>query len=313
MKIVVLLILLLIATPLHATEKGMEGVVVKMLHVGERYSKEAIISQLGSSDVEWNTTLETEAGVSLGAADVYIYKNPEWQNRFGEGSTDSFTFLGGILVGFEIKTDRFPLYNGMVRVGESIEALKLLGLEQSKIQFTSDDKGRITSAILNPDLDGLLSAKRAGTLPKSYTIVTKADSMTLKGVKLFSKQTIEQLEAHFGTPDSIENLDSDGYKISLLHYGSDEIEWMDGVFLGFKLSSDRFEFMESIKVGDHVSKIVALGGEIKYKKSARLHEGEALEAYIAWSDARFGKDYNVYFYHNAYGIIESIWLDFYNL
>lgn len=313
MKIVVLLILLLIATPLHATEKGMEGVVVKMLHVGERYSKEAITSQLGSSDVEWNTTLETETGVSLGAADVYIYKNPEWQNRFGEGSTDSFTFLGGILVGFEIKTDRFPLYNGMVRVGESIEALKLLGLEQSKIQFTSDDKGRITSAILNPDLDGLLSAKRAGTLPKSYTIVTKADSMTLKGVKLFSKQTIEQLEAHFGTPDSIENLDSDGYKISLLHYGGDEIEWMDGVFLGFKLSSDRFEFMESIKVGDHVSKIVALGGEVKYKKCARLHEGEALEAYIAWSDARFGKDYNVYFYHNAYGIIESIWLDFYNL
>lgn len=313
MKAVILLILLLIATPLHATEKSVEGVVVKMLHVGERYSKQTITSQLGSSDVEWNTTLETEAGVSLGAADVYIYKNPEWQNRFGEGSTDSFTFLDGILVGFEIKTDRFPLYNGMVRVGESIEALKFLATEQSKVQFTSDDKGRITSAILNPDYEGLLAAKRAGTLPKTTATVAQKNSLTLQGVELFSKQTIEQLKAHFGTPDSIENLDSDGYKISLLHYGSDEIEWMDGVFLGFKLSSNRLEFMESIKVGDHVSKIVGLGGDIKYKKSARHHEGEALEAYIAWSDIRFGKDYNVYFYHNADGIIESIWLDFYNL
>lgn len=313
MRTLSLLALLLIITPLRAAENSMEEVVINLLKVGNKYTKETIIKQLGACDVEWNTTLETEDGISVGASDVYIYKNPEWQNRFGIGSTDSFTFLGGILVGFEIKTDRFPLYNGMIRVGESIESLKLLGFKPSQIEFTTDDKGRITSAVLNPDCKALLSKKRAGTLPKTAVIPHQSKALELNGFTLFSKCTIEQLKSHFGQPDSIENLDSDGYKILLLHYGQDEIEWMDGVFLGFKLSSDKFAFMQSIKVGDSVGKIISLGGEIKYKKSARVHEGEALGAYIAWSDSRFGKDYNVYFYHNDDGIIESIWLDYYNL
>lgn len=152
-------------------------------------------------------------------------------------------------------------------------------------------------------LKRLLSIFAIFSLMSACAQPPKYDAITINNLKVGECYTQEDILQAFGQPTAIkEPTPSDAAEeYYIFYFGKDRLEFIEGEFYGFRLTTPSFAVNGLIRVGDPISNIDHLEGIKQYEKTE-------LVQLVNWRPKEGGLyDWlSVDFYYDERGIITSI-------